>query len=287
MHALREIMHSLRASPGFAVALLISLVAAGFNGLMVGLMALRLDFLLPGPFAQMTHFTELHHRVHDLTFGFLFVPALVGILAQFRRPSKNVAGMVMALIPSVGLLLTLLLTFVATSNTNVLQPPWVTVMMGALLAALLHPAERAFFRSFRVSRVNWVMLALVTIAAVPLLVFAATNIELQGTITDEHAAAGHYGFMAAFGFTVIGVGLLASLRPDGWRLTAWVAGLLPLLLGVTSVIYPDASSSLGLVWAVAAIAWGVVFVAAAELTKEAEFPTPLRLRGPVSESERA
>jgi putative effector of murein hydrolase LrgA (UPF0299 family) len=287
MTARREMMRSLRAAPGFALALLITLAAAGFNGLMVGLMALRLDFLLPGPFAEMTHFTELHHRVHDLTFGFLFVPAIVGILAQLRRPSKNVAGMLMALIPSVGLLLTLLLTFVVTNNTNVLQPPWVTVMMAALLAALLHPAERAFFRSFRVSRVNWVMLALVAIAAVPLLAFAASNIRLQGTIADEHAAAGHYGFMAAFAFTVIGVGLLASLRPDGWRLTAWVAGLLPIFLGVTSLMYPDASSSLGLVWAVAAIAWGMMFVAAAELTKDAELPTLLRLRGAVSESERA
>jgi hypothetical protein len=287
MTARREMMRSLRAAPGFALALLITLAAAGFNGLMVGLMAVRLDFLLPGPFAEMTHFTELHHRVHDLTFGFLFVPAIVGILAQLRRPSKNVAGMLMALIPSVGLLLTLLLTFVVTNNTNVLQPPWITVMMAALLAALLHPAERAFFRSFRVSRVNWVMLALVAIAAVPLLAFAASNIRLQGTIADEHAAAGHYGFMAAFAFTVIGVGLLASLRPDGWRLTAWVAGLLPIFLGVTSLMYPDASSSLGLVWAVAAIAWGMMFVAAAELTKDAELPTLLRLRGAVSESERA
>jgi hypothetical protein len=284
MTARREMMRSLRASPGFALALLITLAAAGFNGLMVGLMALRLDFLLPGPFAEMTHFTEPHHRVHDLTFGFLFVPAVVGILAQLRRPSKNVAGMLMALIPSAGLLLTLLLTLVVTNNTNVLQPPWVTVMMAALLAALLHPAERAFFRSFRVSRVNWVMLALVAIAAVPLIAFAATNIELQGTITDEHAAAGHYGFMAAFAFTVIGIGLLASLRPDGWRLTAWVAGLLPVFLGLTSLIYADASSSLGLVWAVAAIAWGFGFVTAAELTKDAELPTRLRLRGAVSRS---
>jgi hypothetical protein len=287
MTALREMRRSLRASPGFALALLLTLVAAGFNGFMVGLMALRLDFLLPGPFARMAHFTELHHRVHDLTFSFLFVPAIVGIIAQIRRPPKNVAGMVMALIPSGGLLLTLLLTLVLTSNARVLQPPWVTVMVAALLAALLHPAERAFFRSFRVLRVNWVMLALVVIAAVPLLVSAATNIGLQGTVADEHAAAGHYGFMAAFGFTVIGVGMLASLRPDGWRLTAWVAGLLTVLLGVASVIYPDASSSLGVVWAVAAITWGVAFVATAELTKDADFPTLLRLRGALSESERA
>lgn len=261
------LMPSLRASPVFALAVLVTLGLAGFNSLMVGLMALRLDFLLPGPFAQMTHFTEAHHRTHDLTFGFIFVPAVVGMLAQLRRPSKNVAGQLMALIPWVGLLLTLLLTFVLTNNTSVLGPQWIGVAAFTYLATTLHPAGRYIFRSFSVSRINWVMLALVIIAAVPLLVFASTNIGLQGTVPDDHAVMGHYGFMAAFGFTVIGVGLLASLRPDGWRLTAWVAGLLPALLGLTSVIYPDASSSLGLVWALAAIAWGVGFVTAAELTK--------------------
>jgi hypothetical protein len=88
--------------------------------------------------------------------------------------------------------------------------------------------------------------------------------------------------MAAFSFTVIGTGLLASLRPDGWWLPAWVAGLLPVLLGVASVIYPDASSSLGVVWAVAAITWGVAFVATAALTKDPDLPTLLRFRGALS-----
>ncbi|MGH2361139.1 MAG: hypothetical protein ACRDGM_11455, partial [bacterium] len=143
----------------------------------------------------------------------------------------------------------------------------ILVAAGTVIAVLLHPARRDFFRSFSVSRVNWVMLALVIIAAVPLLAFASTNIGLQGTVADDHAGIGHYGFMAAFGFTVIGAGLLASLRPAGWRLTAWVAGLLPTFLGLASVVFPDVSSSLGLVWAVAAIAWGVVFVAAAQLTQ--------------------
>jgi hypothetical protein len=173
----------------------------------------------------------------------------------------------MALIPSVGLVLTLVLTFVLTNNTNVLQPPWVTVGLAALIANVLHPTWRDFFRSFSVARINRVMLALVIIAAVPLLVFASTNIGLQGTVPDDHARTGHYGFMGAFGFTVIGVGLLASLRPDGWRLTAWVAGLLPALLALASVVYPDATSSLGLAWGLAAIAWGVTFVAAAEFIR--------------------
>jgi hypothetical protein len=278
MHSLREVMHSIRASPGFALAVLITLGLAGLIGLMTLLMSLL------GGFMGMAHFTEPSHRVHDLTYGFLFTTAVAGMLAQLRRPSKNVAGMLMALIPWVGLLLAAVLS---TDPGVVLSTERLLVAAGAVIAAVLHTAGRDFFRSFRISRVNWVTLALVIIAAVPLLAFASTNIGLQGTGSDDHAGMGHYGFMAAFGFTVIGVGLLASLRPDGWRVTAWVAGLLPALLGVTSLVYPDVSSNLGLVWALAAIAWGVAFVAAAELTKAAAGRRLLGLRGAISESERA
>jgi hypothetical protein len=56
MHALRQTMNSLRSSPMFALFVLMSLVYAGLIGVMVGVMAFGFNFLLPGPFAQMTHF---------------------------------------------------------------------------------------------------------------------------------------------------------------------------------------------------------------------------------------
>jgi hypothetical protein len=92
----------------------------------------------------------------------------------------------------------------------------------------------------------------------------------DGTDHDQkHIAEGHYRNMAAFSFIVLLVGLLASLRPKGWRLAAWVAGGLQLLLGLTSVALPDAESSLGLAWGLAAIVWGVTFIVAAERTRDA------------------
>jgi hypothetical protein len=275
-HSLREMKDSLRAHPGFAVAVLVTLVVAGLIGLMVFMMQLQ-----PG-FMGMAHGTEPHHRIHDLTYAFLFSTAVVGMVSQLRRPSKNVAGMLMALIPFVGLLLAAVLS---TSAGVILSTERLLVAVGTVIAALLHPTGHAFFRSFRVARINRVMLALVVIAAVPLLASAATNIGLQGASTDEHAGMGHYGFMFAFGFTIIGVGVLASLRPEGWRLTAWVAGILPALLGLASVVYPDAPSSLGPFWAIAAVAWGLVFVAASELTKGAEGPTLLGVRGAVDDEQ--
>jgi hypothetical protein len=260
---------SLRAYPGFAAAVLITLGLAGLIGLMTFLMILQ-----PG-FMGMAHFSDAGHRVHDLTYGFLFTAGVVGLVAQLRRPSKNVAGMLMALIPWVGLLIAAILS---TDSGVILSAERMLVGAGTVTAVLLHPARSDLFRSFGVSRVSWVMLALVLVAAVPLLAFASTNIGLQRTVTDDHAAMGHYGFMAAFGFTVIGVGLLASLRPTGWRLTAWVAGLLPALLGLASLGLPNGDSSLRLPWAVAAIAWGVVFVAAAVLSGDAEVTPPASRR---------
>lgn len=275
---LRETQRSLRASPVFAVYVLVTLAYAAFIGLMVAQMTWRLDFFLPGGFGQMAHGASGPHRVHDLTFAFLMSTGVVGVLAQLQRPSKNVAGMMMALIPFAALALAGVLAdefeIVARRNPARAIGPIVAV------AALLHPTGRSFFRSFRVARVNWIMVALVGIAAVPFLRFASTNIRLQETVPDEHFFQGHYGFMTAFSFTVIGVGLLASVGPDGWRLTAWVAGILPALLGVTSLVYPDATSSLDVGWAFAAIAWGAVFIAAAERTKNAEVSTLLdSLRG--------
>lgn len=269
------------ASPVFALAVLVTLGVFGFIGVVLIQPSLIIGLLGQETAGHISsHFKSLDHRVHDLTFGFLVGTAAVGMLAQVRTPSKNVAGQLMALIPWVGLIL----GFVLTDTWTFAPAP----ILGALtlIATILHPTGRHLFRSFSVSRVNRMMLAMVIIAAVPLVAFASTNIELQRTLTDDHATLGHYGFLAAFSFTVIGVGLLASLGPAGWRLTAWVAGLLPALLGLASVVYPDVNSSLDPVWALAAIAWGVGFVAAAELTQNAESPTLLGSERAISKSER-
>jgi hypothetical protein len=265
----RDVRQSLRTAPIFAAYLLATLGIAGLIGLMTLVMTLRPGFL------GMAHFTEPHHRIHDLTYGLIFLTAVVGILAQLRRPLHNVAGMTMALVPWAGLLLAAAL---AADAGVIRSAERILAAAGTVLTALLHPAGRGFFRSFGLARGSRVMLGLVIIAAVPLLMFASTNIGLQATVSDDHAGMGHYGFMAAFSFTVIGVALLASLRPDGWRLTAWVAGLLPALLALSSLRYP-VSSSLSLPWALAAIAWGVGFIAAAERSRRAMATTLLGSAG--------
>jgi hypothetical protein len=270
MLVIRDVARSLRASPVFGFYTLLALGVAAYIGVIVLLMNAAPD-VLPGALAQMAHFGDELHRIHDLAYGFVFTVGVGGLIAQLRRPAQNVAGMAMALVPWAGLLLAALLS--DSYSSIVERNPWYPLAVVTVITALLHPAGRRFFRSFDVTGINWPMLALVGVAAVPLLSFASTNIRLQETVADEHAGMGHYGFMAAFSYTVLGAGLLASLRPDGWRITAWTTGLLSALLGVSSLLYPDVSSSLDLGWALAAIAWGAGFVATAVLTLTVEEPS--------------
>lgn len=213
-----------------------------------------------------SHFREHHHRIHDLTFAFLFGTAAAGMAAQLVAPLKNVAGQLMALIPWLGLALVFPLTEYWSAHASGFVMI-ATALFGALTlnAAIFHPAGRELFGSFRIARADRSMLVLVAVAAIPLLAFAYTNIGLQRGAGDDHVDLGHYGFMAAFSFTVIGVGILASLRPDGWRLTAWVSGLLPILLGAASIVFSEVASSLSVGWALVAIAWGIAFVTSAEI----------------------
>jgi hypothetical protein len=269
MSAFREVLRSLRASPVFGLYVLVTLGIAGVIGSMVGVMQVQPGFL------GMAHFTDPSHRVHELTYAFLFAVAVIGLLAQLRQPSRNLAGMLMAVVPWLGLLLAAVL---AADARVILSTERLLVATGTVMAAVLHPAARSYVRSFSVARVNRVMLALTIVAAVPLLAFAWTNVGLQRASLDDHAAQAHYGFMAAFGFTVVALGLLSSLRLDGWWLPAWVASALPLLLGLASLVYSGNASSLGVVWALAAIGWGLMFVAAAERTQEPDSPTLLGSR---------
>lgn len=254
---LREVLQSLRTSPVFTFYVLTTLVVAGIIGL------ITVDIIDLG----MSHFGQAAHRTHDVTYGLLFTTLVVGMLAQLRHPTRNPAGVVMALIPPGTLALAGMLA--GDFDTVVERNPLRYAAWIAAIAVLLHPAGLALVRSLSPTRVDRRMLGLVVLAAVPLLASASTALQLQRTITDEHELMGHYGFMAAFSYTVIGLGVLASLRPTGWRLLAWLTGLLPAALGVTSLLYPDAASSLTAGWALAAMGWGVVFVAVAARTSEA------------------
>jgi hypothetical protein len=252
----------------FLLALLFTLGLLGLNGLLLWRPEAYDGILNPNiTGAAAAHFDSLDHRMHDLAFTLLVATGAVGLLAQLRTPRRNVAAQCMALVPWVSMAVVFPLTSYWTPPATQF-PLYATAVYGGftLSAALLHPTGRYFVSSFGIARINRVMLALVVTAAVPLLALAWTNIELQrddagGTM---HGLMGHYGFMAALSLTIPGVGVVASLRPVGWRLTAWVTGILPAGLGLLSLAYRDVDSSLRPGWALAAIAWGAAFVVVGE-----------------------
>ncbi len=114
----------------------------------------------------------------------------------------------MALAPFLALLVAAALT-----NTAVLSVPWIAVGASTFFATLLHPGGRGLLRPSREPRASRSMLALLLVAAGPLVAFGSANLTLQRTAADDHAALGHYGYLAALGLTVLGVTLVASLGP--------------------------------------------------------------------------
>lgn len=251
---LGDLLRTLRCWPIFAFYIAATLVVATI----IGLITVNVIDL------GMQHFGEASHRTHDVAYGALFSMLVLGVVMQLRRPQSNVAGVVMAQIPGAALLLVAALA--GDWDRIFGRNPLRYAAAVAAVVALLHPSGRALFRSFRAASVSRPMLALVGAAAVPLLAFASSNIRLQRDVDDVHMFMGHYAFMAALAYAIVGVGVLASMRPVGWRLPACSAGLLAALLGVTSLLYPESTSSLTTGWAVAAVVWAVTFVAVAART---------------------
>jgi hypothetical protein len=73
----------------------------------------------------------------------------------------------------------------------------------------------------------------------------------------------HWNRVAVFAILLVFWSLLAASDRPGWRITAWVAGLAGAWYGAQSLLFPVTSAASS-VWAIASIAWGIIFVVAAE-----------------------
>ncbi len=195
---------------------------------------------------------QISHRVHEITFGALFAVVFVGVVSQLRHPERNVAGMQQAIL-AVGVL-----TAVELLASESADPLLLVYVLPVLVLAVLHPARR---------RLLWPPLApsgwqlAVGLAAVPALeAMSSDELDLASRQVGGHVE--HWGAMAAFALTVIGLLLLAGLRPPGWRVPAWTAVGVMTIYAATSIAYPDDASSAVLrtePWVVLALVWAVVY----------------------------
>jgi hypothetical protein len=262
------------------------------------------------PFVLLGWFLEegtVSHRVHQIIFGWVFVLSFVGVLAHLRRPETKVAQMYQVLIAIAFIAATTVLVdrFIDLFVVLFIIIPPVLVLLHPNRAALLRP-------SLNVSKV---LLALALVAAVPLAVDSFVQIriglnaaqvapeideqledldddiseeqferelnEAARRVTDSPEEAeeavhfGHWSAMGAFNLIVIGLALVASFRPPGWRLPAWSAGLSALLFGAASIANPGDASALNGYWSVLAIVWGIGFIVTAEATRRASAAAPV------------
>jgi MFS family permease len=202
------------------------------------------------------------HQLHEMMFGAFLLAGLIGLLVQFRAPRSKVS-------PMLGVVGVFVVVAIVTTAASGIDPFILLFVIPPIVVALLHPAGRELVRVDR-ARVNYVLFGLTVVAAVPLAAFALNQWSLQATIADEHTTLGHWAVMAGLSLGMVVLGLVTSLRQRGWRITAWLTGLLVAYFGALSVAFPGIASSVPTVWAVAAFAWAVAFVGMSEVAYRAE-----------------
>lgn len=110
-----------------------------------------------------------------------------------------------------------------------------------------------------------ILLLAVLAAAAPLVVYAIGQAELQRTDhTSTHAAFFHWVEASFSAIAVLGLGLIAALRPSAHRMAAWIGGMALGVLGVASLAFDGYASSFAEPWGVAALVGGIAFVAVTE-----------------------
>jgi hypothetical protein len=258
----------------------------------VVLFALMIVFMSPLPYAVLGWFLEegLSHRIHETSFGMIFALSMAGLLPQLGKPAWKLAQMWQMALPIWLVILAILLV------GDPLDPTILIFLLFPALLFVLHPGRPRLLRP--PTNLSRRLAVLTLVAAVPFVVFAigefrigqeasqvasgvidrlpddATDEQVDrilrnaaDTREQEEAAVhfGHWSAMAAYAILIVCLAGLASLRLPGWRVPAWGAGIASAVYGGASLFAPNDASAANTTWAILAIAWGVVFIVAAEV----------------------
>ena len=200
---------------------------------------------------------DLEHRGHFNSIGLVSWAVVPAILVQVRKPERRAAAMLLAV--------TTVLAGTALYGLSGSLSDWlleeIILLVSVLLLAWTHPRARDLVRWPRLDR-N--MARLVALAAVPWLVFAFTQAQLQwrNVAGDSHAEPEHWATSALMALTILLAGLIGSTHHAGWRLPAWIAALASIDYGLHSLVFSDVASAASTPWAIAATAWGCAYGAA-------------------------
>ncbi|MBI2664226.1 hypothetical protein HYX10_02685 [Candidatus Woesearchaeota archaeon] len=262
-----------------------------------------------GHFGKFLSTGDTHDLIHELVFALIVGTAAIGLLSQLWKPKEKFAGQLVALIVWGAMILTAAftnnwvpqplfiifggLTILATVfhparrdllnwfSVATLNKTLLTLVIAAAIPLLAFTFTNIGLQTADGGNSGFFEHNPPTFHGgdsaanqepsqnQPLDSINEVDTDNEADHDQKHIALGHYRNIAVLALLIILVGILASFKPGDWRLAAWVAGFLPILFGLASIILPNAESSLGVIWSLVAIVWGVVFVAVAELTKNA------------------
>lgn len=193
------------------------------------------------------------HAVHNaVVASLLIVLSAPPAVAVARAPDRSIGWLV--------ILAALAIASLATMALSLTLDPFTlpfAVLVGVLWA--LVPSRAG---AVPAGRPSLIMLAMVALAAVPLAIYALGQAELQRTDdSSEHAAFFHWVETSFYSLAVLLIGLLAALRPAGFRLATWMAGVALAVLGGASVVLGGRASALPEPWGWAAVLGGLAFLA--------------------------
>jgi MFS family permease len=196
------------------------------------------------------------HAIHNVVVATLLIvlsapPALV----VARAPDRSIRALVILGVVSIASLATMALSLTLDPFTLPFAL-WVGVLW------VLVPSREGATPD---GRPSWIMLGAVAVAAVPLVIYALGQAELQRTdSSSEHAAFFHWVETSFYAIAILMLGLLAALRPGAFRTAGWMAGMALALLGAASLLLGSYASAIEAPWSWAALVGGLVFVAMGE-----------------------
>jgi len=208
------------------------------------------------------------HGVHNAIVAALLLGLSAPPVIQVARaPDRSIRALVILAAVAIAGLATMAMSLTLDPFTL----PFV-LLIGVLWAVV--PSREG---AIPVGRPSLIMLALAMVAAVPLVVFALCQAELQRTDdSSEHAAFFHWVETSFYAIAILLLGFLAALRPTGLRLAGWMAGIALAVLGAASVALGQHASALPAPWGWAALLGGVAFLAAGEWEARRQALAPQR-----------
>lgn len=242
----------------FGFFTLAALVLLALNVLLVPSTALTRVVL---GFVQEFGLHQIHDMVGSAIVWLAFVAPLVLLLYHPKERVNTVLVPIMVTGP---------IAVLGYLSSSPLVMAYSIVSVLALLVVVLHPAGRTLVEFDRVDYVDRRLVGLFVIGAIPLLVYAGSEVLMQLGPVDEHGVFVHYGAMAIAGFLVVFMGAMAVFRQRDRRFATWFAGLMAAYIGLASIAYPTNPSSVGLVGGALLFLWAVAFVAGVEYVRREE-----------------